>query len=155
PNVLFTPPGPALAAPFAGAAKPQAVGLGNATLPTISFRGLSPTFSNPFSHSMDLGVEQELPLHSSLSLGYVGIRGMRLPYFIDVNQPGPSTTRTYDVSNTAGVLTQRVTVPFSPSTSVRPSPGDGSILTGFSGLNSWYHSLAATIRKPMGHGFEL
>ena len=155
PNVLFTPPGPALAAPFAGAVKPQAVGLGNAALPTISFRGLSPTFSNPYTHSMDLGVEQELPLHSSLSLAYVGTRGLRLPYFIDVNQPAPTTTRTYDVYNTAGVRTQQVTVPFSPASTLRRSPNDGSILTGFSGLNSWYHSLAATIRKPMGHGVEL
>jgi hypothetical protein len=155
PNVLFTPPGPSLAAPFAGAAKPQAVGLGNAALPTISFRGLSPTFSNPYTHSMDLGVEQELPLHSSLSLAYVGTRGLRLPYFIDTNQPAPSRTQTYDVFNTAGVRTQQVTVPFSPATAARPSPGDGSILTGFSGLNSWYHSLAATVRKPMGHGVEL
>lgn len=155
PNVLFTPPGPALAAPFAGAATPRAIGLGNAALPTVSFRGLSPTFSNPYTHSMDLSVEQELPLHSSLSLGYVGTRGLRLPYFIDVNQPAPSTTRTYDVYNTSNVLTQRVTVPFSPASSARPSPGDGSILTGFSGLNSWYNSLVATIRKPMGHGVEL
>ncbi|MBS1821350.1 MAG: TonB-dependent receptor [Acidobacteria bacterium] len=155
PNVIFTPPGPALAAPFAGAATPQAVGLGNATLPTISFRGLSPSFSNPFTHSMDLGVEQELPLHSSLSLGYVGTRGMRLPYFIDVNQPAPSRTQTYDVYNATGTLTRQVTVPFSPAGSARPSPGDGSLLAGFSGLNSWYHSLAVTVRKPMGHGVEL
>jgi len=155
PNVLFTPPGPALAAPFASAATPQAVGLGNATLPTISFRGLSPTFSNPFTHSMDLGVEQELPFHSSLSLGYVGTRGLRLPYFIDTNQPAPSRTQTYDVYNTAGVRTQQVTVPFSPATAARPSPADGNILTGFSGLNSWYHSLAVTVRKPMGHGVEV
>jgi hypothetical protein len=104
---------------------------------------------------MDLGVEQELPLHSSLSLSYVGTRGLRLPYFIDVNQPAPTTTRTYDVYNTANALAQQVTVPFSPSTGRRPSPNDGSILAGFSGLNSWYHSLAVSIRKPMGHGVEL
>jgi hypothetical protein len=155
PNVLFTPPGPALAAPFAGAATPQAVGLGNASLPTISFRGLSPTFSNPFTHSMDLGVEQELPLHSSLSISYVGTRGLRLPYFIDVNQPTPTTTRTYDVYSATGVVAQRVTVPFSPAGSRRPSPNDGSILAGFSGLNSWYHSMAVSLRKPMGHGVEV
>jgi hypothetical protein len=155
PNVLFTPPGPALAAPFAGAATPQAVGLGNASLPTISFRGLSPTFSNPFTHSMDLGVEQELPFHSSLSISYVGTRGLRLPYFIDVNQPAPTTTRTYDVYDATGALSQQVTVPFSPAGSPRPSPNDGSILAGFSGLNSWYHSMAVSLRKPMAHGVEI
>ncbi|HEY8998438.1 MAG TPA: TonB-dependent receptor, partial [Edaphobacter sp.] len=155
PNVLFTPPGPPLAAPFAGAATPQTVGLGSAALPTISFRGLSPDFSNPFTHSMDLGIEQELPLHSSLSLSYVGTRGMRLPYFIDVNQPAASKTQTYDVYNAAGVRTQQVTVPFSPATATRPSPADGSILAGFSGLNSWYNALAVTVRKPMSHNVEL
>jgi hypothetical protein len=159
PNVLFTPPGPALAAPFAGAATPGVVS-GGGLLP-LSFRGISPNFTNPYTHSFDLAVEQQLPFKSTLTLAYVGTRGMRLPYDIDINQPHATTVRTYAILNAAGALdtTQGkagfVTVPFTPVNTLRPSPNDGNVLVGFSGINSWYHSGAFTLRKPFDHGLEL
>jgi Carboxypeptidase regulatory-like domain/TonB dependent receptor len=153
PNVLFTPPGPPLAAPFAGAATPT-IASGGGLLP-LSLRGLDPKFTNPYTHSFDLAVEQELPYHSTLTLAYVGTRGLRLPYNVDVNQNAPTTTRTYDIVNSAGTTTSTVTVPFTPIGTPRPSPNDGSILVGFSGINSWYHSGAFTFKKPFNHGLEL
>lgn len=153
PNVLFIPPGPALAAPFAGAATPTVVS-GGGLLP-LSFRGIDPNFTNPYTHSFDLGVEQQLLFGSTLTVQYVGTRGMRLPYDIDVNQPRATTTRTYDVVNAAGVTQSTVTVPFTPIGTPRPSPYDSGILVGFSGVNSWYHSGVFSIRKPFQHGVEL
>ena len=153
PNVLFTPPGPPLAAPFAGAATPQVVA-GGAVLP-LTFRGIDPKFTNPYTHSFDLGLEQQLPLGVVLGISYVGTRGMRLPYDVDVNQPAPTTTRTYDVVNAAGTTLQTVTVPFTPVGTPRPSPNDGIILVGFSGINSWYHSGAFSIRRPFRNGLEM
>jgi hypothetical protein len=153
-GVLFTPPGLPLAAPFAGAVTPTVNG--SAGLQKLSFRGQDPTFTNPYTHSMDLAVEQQLPGHISLTLAYVGTRGMRLPYFIDANLPRTNLTRTYTIRTSAtGPATSTVTVPFYSNTLSRPSPNDGGILVGFSGVNSWYHSGAFTIRKPFSHGVEV
>ena len=153
PNVLFTPPGPPLAAPFAGAAVPGIAAGGG--LSALSFRGLDPHFTNPYTYSFDLAVEQELPWHSTLTLAYVGTRGLRLPYNVDVNQNPPTTTRTYDIVNAAGATTSTVTVPFTPAGTPRPSPNDGNILVGFSGINSWYNSGAFSFKKPFNHGVEV
>jgi len=79
---------------------------------------------------------------------------MRLPYFIDANLPHTNLTRTYTIVNTAGVPQSTVTVPFYSNTLARPSPNDGGILVGFSGINSWYHSGAFSIRKPFSHQVE-
>ncbi|CAN5516206.1 hypothetical protein BH10ACI4_BH10ACI4_01190 [soil metagenome] len=151
-GVIFTPPGPALAAPFAGApvTTVQAPGAGQ----SFAFRGQDRRFTNPYTHSFDLAVEQELPFHVSLTLAYVGTRGMKLPYFIDSNLPKSNQTRTYTVTEANGTTSQ-ITVPFYAATNPRPSPNDGIILTGYSGINSWYHSMATSIRKPMSHGLEL
>ena len=154
-GVLFTPPGLPLAAPFAGAVAPsvQSTGVGAQKL---AFRGQDPSFTNPYTHSMDLAVEQELPGHISLTIAYVGTRGMRLPYFIDANQPRTSLTRTYQIRSSAtGPVTSTITVPFYSNTLSRPSPNDGGILVGYSGINSWYNSGAFTIRKPFSHDVEV
>jgi len=155
-GVLFKPTGAPVAAPFAGALTPT---IQNPTgTQTFAFRGQDKHFTNPYTHSFDLAVEQELPFNMSLTLAYVGTRGMRLPYFIDSNLPRANQTRTYTITEANG-STSTVTVPFYASTAFggnpRPSPNDGIILTGFSGINSWYHSMATTVRKPMAHGLEL
>jgi hypothetical protein len=169
PNVLFAPPGPALASPFAGAPTPTALygtctGAACPALPAgtvLSYRGIDPKFTNPYTHSFDLTVEQQLPFKSTLSIGYVGTRGMRLPYDIDVNQPHATTVRTYEILNAAGTIdTKRgasgfVTVPFTPINTLRPSPNDGNVLVGFSGINTWYHSGVFTLKHNFDHGLEL
>jgi hypothetical protein len=151
-GVLFTPPGPALAAPFAGAPVTTVQAPGGSQ--SFAFRGQDKRFTNPYTHSFDLAVEQELPFHVSLTIAYVGTRGMKLPYFIDSNLPKANQSRTYTVTEANGTTSQ-ISVPFYAASNPRPSPNDGIILTGFSGINSWYHSMATSIRKPMSHGLEL
>jgi hypothetical protein len=150
-NVLFTPPGPALAAPFSGAVTPQVVNNG-ATLTPLAFRGLDPNFKNPYSHSFDIAVEQELPYHSALTVGYVGNRAMRLPIFVDVNLKPATTTKTYDVVDAAHNTLSTVTLPWYTQ---RATYADANILAGFSVVNSWYHSFVVTVKKPMAHGVEV
>ncbi len=151
PNDIFTPPGPALAAPFAGAATPVAANT-NPPLGTVSARGLSPNFLNPYSHSFDVAVQQQMPLRSSLTLQYVGNRALRLPEFVEANLAPATTERTYDITNAAGVTQSQVTVPFYTA---RLNPGTGSVLAGFSDVNSWYNALAVTIDKRLDHGVQL
>jgi hypothetical protein len=154
-GVLFTPPGAPLAAPFPGALTPTVQSNGVAAQ-KLAFRGQDPNFTNPYTHSIDLNVEQQLPLKFVVSLAYVGTRGMRLPYFIDVNLPGITPlTRTYSVQNVVGGPFTTITVPYYANTLSRPSPNDNGILVGFSGINTWYHSGAFTIRTPVTHGLEI
>jgi Carboxypeptidase regulatory-like domain/TonB dependent receptor len=149
-NVFFTPPGPPLAAPFTGAVTPKAIGIPGAQ--PLAPHGMDPHFTNPYTHSMDLSVEQALSSRTSLTIGYVGTRGLRLPYSIDVNQlPYAGATRTYDVVNSSGVTQSQVTVPYYPI-GTRPTP-DSGFSVAFSGLNTWYNSMAVSVKQQMVYGF--
>ncbi len=150
-GVLFTPPGPALAAPFDGAVTPVVQNTG-ASLAPLAARGLDPKFSNPYSHSWDLAIDQELPGHIGLTIGYVGNRGMRLPRFVDTNVQPATTTKSYDIVNSAGVTQQTITLPWYTD---RVTTNTASLLAGFSDMNTWYHSMAVTVKKPMSHGLDV
>ncbi len=146
----FTPPGPPSMNQVTGAPTP-AVNTGLA-LGTISARGLDPNFKNPESMSFDLTVEQQMPLHSTLTIGYVGNRGLRLPVFVDANVDPASAVLNNYAFFPAGRAPQIVSVPFYTA---RLNSTSGSVLTGFSDVNSNYHSLVATVRKPLSHGIEI
>ncbi len=83
-GVLFTPPGPPLAAPFAGALMPTVQRL---VVRDLSFRGQDQRFTNPYTHSFDLAVEQELPWSHQPDRLLRWYARNELPYFIDSNQP--------------------------------------------------------------------
>ncbi len=151
PNVFFTPPGPPVGAAFAGAAPTQVINT-NPPLGVLSARGLDPHFLNPYSHSTDVTLEQQLPGKMSLSIGWVGNRAMRLPVFIDTNLARATQTRTYDIVNGQGQTQSTVTVPFYTD---RVTPDTGSLLTGFSVVNSWYNSMAVTLQRPFANGLEV
>ena len=151
PNVFFTPPGPPLAAPFAGAATSQAINT-NPPLSSLAIRGIDPKFLNPYSHEVDLTLEQQLPGQLTLSVGWVANRGMRLPVYIDTNIAPATTTKTYDVVDKAGTTTKTITLPFYTQ---RLTTGTQSLLAGFSGINSLYNSLVFTVNKPFSHGLEV
>ena len=146
----FTPPGPAPVNQVTGAPNP-AVDTGLA-LGTISARGLDPNFKNPESMSFDIAVEQELPLHTSLTVSYVGNRGLRLPVFVDTNvDPASAVTNQYEFLPKNGTP-QFIAEPFYTA---RLSTNTGALLTGFSDVNSNYHSFVATVRKPFSNGVEV
>ncbi len=147
----FTPPGPAPVNQVTGAPTPAvATGLPASVL---SARGLSPNFNNPFSHSYDLTVEQQLPLHSTLTMAYVGNRGMRLPVFVDTNVDPTSAVTSLPYTFLPGNGTSE-NIPL-PIYTRRLDTTTGSVLTGFSDVNSWYHSLAVSVRKPLSHGVDV
>ena len=104
---------------------------------------------------MNLSVEQALPGKLSLQIGYVGTRGMRLPVFVDANLVGqtPHGARTYNVLNAAGGLVNQITVPVYTQ-SDRRNTSLASFNTGFSVANTWYNSMAVTVRRPFANGLE-
>lgn len=156
PNVPFLPPGPSLSTSIVptGAALPQVSGSG--ALGSQSFHGLDPNFVPPYAHEAELGVEQLLPGKMTLSVGYVGTRGMRLPIFVDANLRGqtPHGARTYNVVDSSGNLQRQLTVPVY-LISDRIVPSLQSYNTGFSVANTWYNSLAVSVRRPFSNGLEL
>ncbi len=166
PNVLFTPPGPGLnSAPLYGAPSPISYGGAASTVtplpsglkPVPSFHGLDPNFVPPLAHEMQLGVEQQMPGRMTLSIGYVGTRALRLPVFVDGNLIGqkPSGTKTYQQVDKSGKpIGKPFTLPFYLPTDRRDTT-IGSLNTGFSSINTWYNSMAVTIKKPFEHGLEL
>jgi len=146
----FTPPGPAPINQVTGTATP-AVNPGLPAL-TLNIRGVNADFQNPFTHSIDLAVEQQLPLHTAFSIGYVGSRGMRLPVFVDLNVDPTSAVTNDPYLYVANGVSTAITVPIYTR---RISNNTGSVLTGFSDVNSWYHALAASLRTQQYHGVQI
>jgi hypothetical protein len=156
PNVPYPVTGPSLA----GALHPTGGNVPTVAGPSLigqqSFHGLDPNFVPPYAHEFNMAVEQALPGKMSLTVGYVGTRGMRLPVFLDANLIGvtPSGVRTYDVLNAANQVTKVLTVPV-----YRQADRRNSALTqyntGFSAANTWYNSLATTVRRPFANGLEV
>jgi hypothetical protein len=149
PNLIFTPPGGAPVAPFAGALVPRVT---NFTPPALTqtSRGQVPDFANPRAHEGDVVFEHQLPGNMSISAGYVVSRGMRLPAFIDQNLAPSTTTRSYDITSLTGSTIRSLTVPFYTS---RIDP-TGPVLAGISDINSWYNSMALTFRKRYARSLE-
>jgi hypothetical protein len=155
PNLPFQPTGPSLSGSLhpTGGTLPAVVGLSAA--PAYSFHGLDPNFVPPYAHEADLSVEQALPGKMSLSVGYVGTRGMRLPVFVDANLVGqtPHGIKTYAVQDANNNVISTLTVPvYLPSD--RRNTSLATFNTGFSAANTWYNSLAATVRRPFANGLE-
>jgi hypothetical protein len=155
PNVPFNVTGPPLTAALypTGGHAPTVTPISASA--TTSFHGLSPNFVPPITHEMDFSIEQALPGKLSLSVGYVGSRALRLPVFVDANLVGqtPHGVRSFNVTHPNGT-TSLLTVPYYLA-SDRINPALTSINAGFSVANSWYNSMAVTIRRPMEHGLEV
>ncbi len=156
PNVPFQPTGPSLSQalyPNGGAAPTVN---GPTTVGPQSFHGLDPNFVPPLSHEAELSVEQAMPGKLSLSIGYVGTRGLHLPVFLDANLRGqkPSGIRSYNVLDAKNNVVKQLTVPV-----YRPADRRNTALatynTGFSIANTWYNSLATTVRRPFQNGLEV
>jgi hypothetical protein len=157
PNLPYLPAGPTLTNsvfPQGGAA--PTVNLPASARVSYSFHGLDPNFVPPYAHEMNLSVEQAMPGKLSLQIGYVGTRGMRLPVFVDANLIGvkPSGAATYVVQDAKNNVTKLLTVPvYRPGD--RRNTALSSFNTGFSAANTWYNSMAVTVRRPFANGFEV
>jgi hypothetical protein len=156
PNVFFTPPGPAVAAPFAGALTPTvAIPSGGLATSIQAVHAMAPDFVNPVAHEVELTVERQLPGRMSLSATYLLTRANHLPASYDANVAPTTLTASYDVlsGTTAGAPTLlTTTVPFYTQ---RIDPNSGLVLAQFSVVNSWYNGLVVSLKKPMSHDLEL
>lgn len=156
PNLPFAPPGPDVSGQLRPAGAPAPVILGSGATGSQSFHGLDPNFVPPLAHEAELGVEQKMPGKMSLSVGYVGTRGLRLPVFIDANLRGqrPTGLRSYNVVDASNNVVKQITVPVYQRAD-RVVAALQSYNTGFSVANTWYHSLATTVKRPFQNGLEV
>ena len=148
PNVIFTPPGPTMVAPFAGALTPQVASFAPPSATQVT-RGMSPNWVDPLAHEGDVTVERQLAGGLSASAAYVVSRGLHLPIFYDSNLAPSTTTKSYDILNTSGQTAQTVTFPYYTS---RINTNTGEVFVGQSDVNSWYNSMVLILRRPMRHG---
>jgi hypothetical protein len=168
PNVYFTPPGPAPAAPFSGALTPTVSIPGGSLSPSLAaVHGMAPEFVNPVAHEVEVTIERQLPGRMSVSATYLLTRGLHLPASYDSNvaRAGtpfvsggvtitPPSTVTYDIlanSSPTSPTAFTATVPYYTS---RIDSNSGLILNQASIINSWYNGLVLTVRKPMSHNVE-
>ncbi len=150
PNVIFTPPGAPLAAPFQGAAVPQVVAF-NPPSNAQAARGMVPDWKNPSAYSGDVTLERQLPGAIGVSVAYVFSRGLHLPIFNDANLAPATATKSYDILSSSAQTTQTYTVPYYTS---RINPQTGIITVASPSVNSWYNSLVLTGRRNFRHGLE-
>ncbi len=123
-------------------------------------------FKLPQIQQADLTVEQDLGWNSVFSLSWLGTLGRRLPDFVDINLPTP-TTINYNVVDTSGkgplaagsVFTSQF---FAKSTqsaaacpSQRPNCHFGALTDIFSGVNSNYQALVAQISHRLSNHIQL
>jgi hypothetical protein len=150
PNVIWTPPGPPMTAPFTGALAPQVVTFAPPAATQVT-RGQSPNWVNPRTHEGDVAIERALPGQMSGSVSYVVSRGLHLPIFYDANLAPSTSTKSYDILSAAGQTSQTYTVPFYTN---RIDTNTGEVFVGSSDVNSWYNSMVLTLRRPMRNGLE-
>jgi hypothetical protein len=150
PNVIWTPPGAPMTAPFPGALAPQVTTFAPPA-GTSASRGQTPDWVNPRAHEGDVTVERQLPGGISGSIAYVVSRGEHLPIFVDANLAPATATRSYDILSAGGQTAQTYTVPFYTT---RVDTNTGIINVGYSDVNSWYNSMVIAVRRPMHHGLE-
>jgi len=150
PNVIWTPPGPQIAAPFAGALTPQVVTFTPPAATQVT-RGMSPDWVNPRTHEGEVTLERQLPGGLGASVAYVVSRGLHLPIFDDANLAPSTSTKSYDILNSTGQLAQTATFPYYTT---RINTNTGEVFVGYSDVNSWYNSMVLTIRRPMRHGLQ-
>ena len=146
PNLIFTPPGGAPAAPFPGALTPVVTPI-TLSSNTATTRGQDPGWVNPLVHEGEVTVDQQLPGNVGVSASYVFSRALHLPVFVDANLGTTTATKTFTYPGGSSF-----TVPFyTPANRLNAT---GSILAGYSIVNSLYNSMVLTVRKRMEHGVE-
>jgi hypothetical protein len=105
----------------------------------LSDRAAGPEYRIPRLQQWNFTIKTRLAQTLSLDLGYVGSQGSRLLLSRGMNQPRLDT----GLPNTAANAAQRVPVLGETQNALVTSEFTGT---------SWYHSMQATLRKPMARG---
>ena len=94
-------------------------------------------FPNPNAWSWNAAVEQDIPRFATLTLAYVGRRGLHLQQMEQLNQLQPGTVQAHPGVNTDAL---------------RPYRGFSSILQIDNAGRSIYHSMQVNLNRRLSHG---
>jgi hypothetical protein len=97
-------------------------------------------FKNPEAWNWNIVVERELPYHSSMTIGYVGRRGLHLQRESDINQPTPAAVAAAPAGTNLDDL--------------RPYKGYNSIRETDNVARSMYNSLQVTWNHRFSQGLQ-
>jgi hypothetical protein len=116
--------------------------------PLQAIININPALTIPYLQHYSFGIQQELAGNYLLELGYVGSKGTKLPYSLNINQAGEATAqnpiRGLTGSTTADVNLRVPYLGFSPT-------GVSEVETG---TDSRYNSLQASVTKRFSHGYQ-
>src|SRR6266700_883889 len=139
PNVTCGPP-------TASAGCPVPTG---ATLPAPTIYEFNKNYGQPYVQQYNLGVEYELVKNLSISVGYLGVRGVNLQRTRDINEPATEVHTNIIVQDTGQVLT------YNKHTGSRPFAGFGRIFEFESNANSTYNGLVFQVNKNFSNNFQM
>jgi len=133
-------------APSANAGCPLPTG---AALPAPTIYVFNKNYVQPYVQQFNLGVEHQLARDLSVSVGYLGVRGVHLQRTRDINEPLTEVPTNITVAGTGQVLT------FNRLTGSRPFAGFGRIFEFESNANSIYHGLVLQVNKRFVNNFQM
>jgi hypothetical protein len=118
---------------------------------TLAMVVMSPRLQNPLIHEGDIIFEREIATNTVVSASYLFSFGRRIPQFVDLNLPLPTTTRTYTVIG--GTLDgQSFTTPFFAG--ARPISNAAAIIEVQSTSKSRYHALVLQANRRLTQGLQ-
>ncbi|HEV7645435.1 MAG TPA: carboxypeptidase regulatory-like domain-containing protein [Pyrinomonadaceae bacterium] len=125
----------------------------------LSITTISPNFENPEVNEIDVIFERQLMKNTVFSASFLYTKAKKLPAFIDLNLPPPTSTKTYTISGGPEDGTT-FTVPFflsygNTSTTTRPITNFSSIIDMESVSSSEYKALVLQIQRRMTSGLSL
>jgi hypothetical protein len=108
-------------------------------------------YVQPLTHQWSLNLEAEVAAGTSITLGYLGVRGEHLSHTRDINL--------FPAELVQGRFADGTPVSFyrHPGTSgpARPNPAFGRVSLDDSGADSIYHGGFIQVRKRYAHGFQI
>jgi hypothetical protein len=118
---------------------------------TLAIVVMSPSLENPEIHQGDVIFERQIATNTAISVSYLFNFGRKIPAFVDLNLPFPTTTRTYKV--VGGDLDgQTFTTPFFASP--RPISNFAAIIEVQGSAKSSYHALVVQANRRFSNGLQ-
>ena len=121
---------------------------GGAALPPPTIYVFNKNYVQPYVQQFNLGTEYQIGKDMSVSVGYLGVRGVHLQRTRDINEPVTEVPTAFTVAGTGQVLT------VNRLTGARPFAGFGRIFEFESNANSTYHGLVLQVNKRLSHNFQ-
>jgi hypothetical protein len=125
----------------------------------LSITTIAPDFENPEVHEVDVVFERQIAKNTVFGVSYIFAGANKLPVFIDLNLPPPTSTKTYTISGGPDDGTT-FTVPYflsygNTSTTTRPITNFASIIEMQSVSKSRYHALVLQLQRRMTNGLSV